>query len=88
MKGKVKWFNVKKGYGFITGEDNIDYFVHHSNVKMEGYRKLSDGQSVEFDPSKNEKGNHAVEVQPLDVPPTEERTPRKRFFGGKKEEEK
>ena len=66
MKGKCKWFNVKKGYGFITGEDKIDYFVHHSSIKMEGYRKLVDGQLVEFEPSKNEKGSHAVEVLPLE----------------------
>ena len=59
---------MKKGYGFITGEDNVDYFVHHSNISMEGYRKLVDGQSVEFEPSKNEKGQSAINVKPLDNP--------------------
>lgn len=49
MKGTVKWFNAKKGYGFITDESGTDYFVHYSDIIGDGYRKLDDGQSVTFD---------------------------------------
>ena len=48
MKGTVKWFNAKKGYGFITDESGTDYFVHYSDIIGDGYRKLDDGQSVTF----------------------------------------
>ena len=49
MKGTVKWFNAKKGYGFITDESGTDYFVHYSDIIGDGYRKLDDGQPVTFD---------------------------------------
>ncbi len=49
MKGTVKWFNVKKGYGFITTEEGEDIFVHYSEIKQEGFKKLSDGDAVEFE---------------------------------------
>lgn len=62
MKGKVKWFNEKKGYGFITGEDGKDYFVHFSAIKAEGYKKLRDEQRVEFTPAQGERGPQATEV--------------------------
>ena len=41
LQGTVKWFSAQKGYGFITGEDGIDYFAHFSEIQMDGYRKLS-----------------------------------------------
>jgi len=44
--GTVKWFNARRGYGFLTGEDGNDYFVHHSNIVMDGFRTLRSGQAV------------------------------------------
>lgn len=48
-KGKVKWFNKEKGYGFIIKEDGNDIFVHYKDLNMEGFKLLKDGQKVEFD---------------------------------------
>lgn len=48
-KGKVKWFNKEKGYGFITKEDGNDIFVHYKDLNMDGFKLLKDGQEVEFD---------------------------------------
>lgn len=61
-KGKVKWFNNQKGYGFITPENGKDVFVHHTAIKTEGYRTLEEGQSVEFDIQQGPKGEQAVNV--------------------------
>ena len=63
MKGKVKWFNEKKGYGFITGTDGIEYFVHFSSIAGDGFRTLKEGADVTYDPSENEKGMTAINVQ-------------------------
>lgn len=49
MKGTVKWFNAKKGMGFITADDGTDHFVHYSNIVCEGYKTLKQGQNVTFD---------------------------------------
>lgn len=62
MKGTVKWFNEKKGYGFIIDENGQEYFVHFSNIKMDGFKVLKEGQSVEFTPSTSEKGLEAKEI--------------------------
>ena len=64
MKGKVKWFNDQKGYGFITPNDGSkDLFVHHSSIQAEGFRSLSEGQEVEFDVEQSDKGPKAVNVR-------------------------
>ena len=61
-KGTVKWFNEKKGYGFITDESGNDVFVHYSGLNMEGFKTLADGQTVEFDLSEGDKGSQATNV--------------------------
>jgi CspA family cold shock protein len=61
-KGKVKWFNNQKGYGFITPENGKDVFVHHTAIKSDGYRTLEEGQEVEFDIQQGPKGEQAVNV--------------------------
>ena len=60
--GKVKWFNEKKGYGFIEREGGKDVFVHFSAIKGDGFKTLTEGQSVEFDVVEGEKGPQAVNV--------------------------
>jgi len=59
MKGKVKWYNRMKGFGFITGEDNKDYFVHSSEI--EGI--LEEGDDVEFEPASTDRGLQAKKVK-------------------------
>ncbi|ABP66517.1 cold-shock protein [Caldicellulosiruptor changbaiensis] len=63
MRGRVKWFNPEKGYGFISTENGDDVFVHFSAINMEGYKTLAEGQMVEFDVVKSERGNQAVNVR-------------------------
>ena len=65
MKGTVKWFNAKKGFGFISDEDGNDVFVHFSALNMEGFKVLEDGDSVEFDVIDGEKGPQAANVTKL-----------------------
>ena len=65
-KGIVKWFNGDKGFGFITPDDGSkDLFVHHSEIKMDGYKSLKDGQKVEFEVGQGQKGPCAINVKPL-----------------------
>ena len=61
-KGTVKWFNNQKGYGFICDEEGKDIFVHYSGLNMEGFKTLTEGESVEFDVVDGEKGPQAVNV--------------------------
>ena len=62
--GTVKWFNEEKGFGFITPEDGgDDLFIHHSNIEMEGFRKLDEGQKVEFNAAQGRKGMEAQNVK-------------------------
>ena len=61
--GKVKWFNENKGYGFILQEEGgRDIFVHYSEIKTEGFRTLTEGETVEFDLLESDKGPQAKEV--------------------------
>lgn len=61
-EGTVKWFNDKKGFGFIDGGDGEDVFVHFSQIEGEGYRKLDEGDVVEYEVEQGEKGPKAVKV--------------------------
>jgi len=63
--GFVKWFNYKKGYGFITTEGQEDVFVHFSNIDMEGFKKLDEGDQVEFEIKESDqgKGPEALKVK-------------------------
>ena len=56
MEGTVKWFNADKGYGFIAGEDQTDYFAHFGEIQVEGYKTLKEGQSVTFEVEDGQKG--------------------------------
>jgi len=61
--GKVKWFNDKKGFGFIERDGGGgDIFVHHTSIKMEGFRTLTEGQAVQFDIVEGPKGEQATNV--------------------------
>ncbi|MGD2090034.1 MAG: cold shock domain-containing protein [Candidatus Aminicenantes bacterium] len=64
-KGKVKWFNAKKGYGFISTEEGKDVFVHHKEIQSEGFRTLREGEEVEFDLAQGPKGELAKNVVKL-----------------------
>ncbi|MEF9961790.1 MAG: cold-shock protein [Erysipelotrichaceae bacterium] len=61
-KGKVKWFNAEKGFGFITTEDGQDVFVHFSAIQSEGYKTLDEGQAVSFDITEGDRGPQASNV--------------------------
>jgi CspA family cold shock protein len=63
VRGKVKWFNGKKGYGFIEIESGEDVFVHFSEIQMDGYKDLEEGQAVEFDIEEDGKGKKAKSVR-------------------------
>ncbi len=61
--GVVKWFNDKKGYGFISRESGDDVFVHHSSIISEGFRSLAEGDRVEFAIAQDPKGQAAVDAR-------------------------
>lgn len=65
VRGKVKWFNDKKGYGFITPESGNDVFVHHSAIQGDGFKTLAEGQEVEFNIEEGPKGQQASNVVKL-----------------------
>ena len=60
--GTVKWFNAEKGFGFITGGDGKDVFVHFSAIQGEGFKTLEEGQSVTFDVEEGQRGPQATNV--------------------------
>jgi cold shock protein len=64
-QGTVKWFSNEKGFGFISREGQDDVFVHFSAIGGEGYKSLTEGQSVEFDVVDGPKGKQAANVRPL-----------------------
>ena len=69
MRGRVKWFDAQKGYGFIEREGEEDVFVHYSAIQEEGYKTLDDGEEVEFDVIQGDRGPQAAKVSRLGPPP-------------------
>ena len=65
MKGTVKWFNAKKGFGFISDEEGNDVFVHFSALQMDGFKVIDEGDEVEFEVIDGEKGPQAANVTKL-----------------------
>ena len=65
MKGTVKWFNAKQGFGFISDEEGNDVFVHFSALQMDGFKVLDEGDEVEFEVVNGEKGPQAANVTKL-----------------------
>jgi CspA family cold shock protein len=64
-EGKVKWFNVTKGYGFIEADTGKDVFVHHSAIEGSGFKTLEEGERVSFEVEQGAKGPAAVKVRKL-----------------------
>jgi CspA family cold shock protein len=64
-EGTVKWFNNKKGYGFIKIDKGSDIFVHHSSIEADGYKTLNEGQRVSFEVAEGQKGPMAINVRPV-----------------------
>jgi CspA family cold shock protein len=65
ITGTVKWFNEKKGFGFLARENGDDVFVHHTSIQGDGFKTLSEGQQVEFEVQDGPKGPQAVNVKAL-----------------------
>ncbi|QPJ61650.1 MAG: cold-shock protein [Candidatus Nitronauta litoralis] len=63
--GKVKWFNDRKGYGFIISPDGKDVFVHFSEIQMDGFKTLKENQDVEYEEVVGQKGPQASKVKPV-----------------------
>ncbi|MCP5047271.1 MAG: cold-shock protein [bacterium] len=63
QKGKVKWFDTKKGFGFIQSEEGSDVFVHYTSIQTPGFKNLEEGQEVTFDITEGKKGPQAANVQ-------------------------
>jgi len=66
-RGKVKWFNEQKGFGFIEQDNGTDVFVHYSAIKADGFKTLAEGQEVEFEVTQGPKGPKAENVVPVKV---------------------
>lgn len=64
--GTVKWFSDQKGFGFIEQEGGADLFVHHSEIQIEGFKTLAEGQKVTFDVEEGPKGPQAKNVKPVE----------------------
>ena len=65
FQGTVKWFDPKKGYGFIERPDGDDIFCHFSSINIDGFKTLNNGQKVKFDIEKDDKGERAINIQPF-----------------------
>lgn len=65
IKGTVKWFNERKGFGFLSRDEGDDVFVHYSNIQSSGFKSLTEGQEVQFEVEDGPKGPTAVNVTPL-----------------------
>jgi CspA family cold shock protein len=65
VKGTVKWFNERKGFGFLSQDNGEDVFVHYSSIQSSGFKNLTEGQAVEFEVQKGPKGLQAVNVRAL-----------------------
>ncbi len=66
LKGKVKWFDTKKGFGFIQSEDGNDVFVHYTSIQTEGFKNLEQDQEVTFDITEGKKGPQASNVKAVE----------------------
>jgi len=64
-KGRVKWFNETRGYGFITNQDGEELYVHFTDIQARGYKTLVEGEEVEYEVKANEKGKQATNVMKL-----------------------
>ena len=65
IEGTVKWFNESKGFGFLSREDGADVFVHHTEIRTDGYRTLNEGDKVTFEVVDSPKGPRAANVTPV-----------------------
>lgn len=65
MEGVVKWFDAKKGYGFITPQNGKDVFVHFSSIKSDGFKSLNEGDKVSFEVVEDTRGPKAVDVEKI-----------------------
>lgn len=68
IRGEVKWFDPKKGYGFIVGPEQQDVFVHFSQITGDGFRSLKDGEAVDYELVEGDKGLQAKDVKHVEVP--------------------
>jgi len=68
LVGTVKWFDAKKGFGFLVNPEGKDVFVHYSSIQGDGFRSLEDGETVEYEQVEGPKGLHAREVKRLNQP--------------------
>ena len=68
LRGNVKWFEPKKGYGFIVGPKEEDVFVHYTQIQGDGFRSLKDGEAVDYELSESDKGLQAKDVHPVSGP--------------------
>ena len=64
-EGRVKWFNEKKGYGFIESEEHGDVFIHYSAIEGDGFRTLNEGEAVTFEVEEGKKGLQAIKVKQM-----------------------